>query len=662
MRLIVRPQFHVYCWSDSNKFDATNSGPHDLVEKPKGDSIAMTVKRTRTHRAIFAFAIAMAPGIGLAACAPSHFDANGQSNPAAPAAGTPAGTTTTAGTSVGSATSTPAPATAAPQQATLLTGTAMLGATPFGAASLRVVDAMTGKALGIVAAGGGNIVAAGGGNYALAQTSTPNVQTDASGNFSLAVTGLTVGHVAQIIATAGGKTVTALISGDGKITTTPQSGQYAVAQANGLTAINNAQFTTSVTIKIVISPTTTIIASTFIPAFLLEGALNPSARAANIAQLMDFIRTNSTPAIEAALLSNPQAALDIETKTDANTGNTQLSTIKSTLASAGITESVKTETNTVVNQVADLSTVQSNLSTGGDASQSLTQDQLSQLGATTNATGGITINGKTIAITPSSTTNPPNTQPPAGTTTPVGTTTLDLSNGSQGATTPTGPLPGAQAKPGTPIVTSTSFNPGVALYYTGGTFTVHVNQPSGQTDIGYIVARIAQSGVYAATAIPQTIGTGVVFDPQAVNSGMPGNLSVTEARVRSSSTNYLSDTTVMPNVPYKPQDVMLPADFGNTLAGSSAKFDGLIENTSAVHVARFQVFDDGVSTFLVTNYALNSGYSMATAGHFTELQTTSLVGLNTQQNVQILMYSRNGERVSRTDTINTSAPPLPQTL
>lgn len=134
--------------------------------------------------------------------------AGAQANsPAATGGSQPAGPTT----------ATAAPAAPAGNEYIPVTGLATLAGKPLANASVKVVDAFTGKpakligagAGRLVAAGAGNLVAAGAGNYALNQA---GFQADANGLFKFALVNPTPGAVYRVLATsATGQTVVTLL-------------------------------------------------------------------------------------------------------------------------------------------------------------------------------------------------------------------------------------------------------------------------------------------------------------------------------------------------------------------------------------------------------------------------------------------------------------------
>jgi hypothetical protein len=91
------------------------------------------------------------------------------------------------------------------QQEAHLGGEVTLNGQPLANAQLRVLDAMSGEPVMVIAPSGGNVVASGG----------ANLTTNDIGRFHVDLVGIAPGQVVRVVATANGQTVSTLVSGDG---------------------------------------------------------------------------------------------------------------------------------------------------------------------------------------------------------------------------------------------------------------------------------------------------------------------------------------------------------------------------------------------------------------------------------------------------------------
>lgn len=150
----------------------------------------MQQKRKQTLQAGAGLLTALTLSVGLlAGCNPASFNP-GPGAPTAPSV----------------------PSTNAPAEFDTLAGLASLNGAALANAEIKVFNALTGAPAQVVAADGGNVVAPGAGNFAVQGDS---LKTDAQGNFNLKLAGLTPGSVAQVVVSADGKALSALVTGDG---------------------------------------------------------------------------------------------------------------------------------------------------------------------------------------------------------------------------------------------------------------------------------------------------------------------------------------------------------------------------------------------------------------------------------------------------------------
>ncbi|MDB5099126.1 MAG: hypothetical protein JWM80_3547 [Cyanobacteria bacterium RYN_339] len=637
----------------------------------------MTVKRIRTLRATIGLATAVALSVGVSGCQLASF------NPNAPA-GNPAGTNPAASTTTpsGNNTTTVTPANpVANSKPTVLKGLATLSKGPMANAQLRVEDAITGKPLGIVAAGGGNIIAQGAGNIVAqgagnivaqgagnyrahrhitqATTAAPTttalatpkpkaaaapklaalVQTDGAGQFKLAVLGLAPGKVARIIATANGKTVTCLITGSGKTldkNIKKKAAPYHHLQtddgfanvndpnapgdfnASDLTALDNAPSSDAY-----MDPITSALDDACSAMLALDSNLKDPTEA--IDKAMDKAAEKGDD-LQAAFDKNPA----LEDKMCAGDGDLSGGDMQALLAEAGVLDDFQADFKTVAQEYSAAASAGGVLSGGG-----FDPGDFDSIGVGLTAGGDFSVGGEVIDIpgdstTPGDTPNPPNPGDPIPPDENTGASDDDAAS-AVGATL------------GHPVFTSTDFQPDVNIYENSGTVTIDVTQPSGEDDIKQIVARF-RGDVFAFS------GTGILGSgsTDATKAIAGGGLVVTNSTV--------------PGAPTAFPNLELPDGFGGTVftsGGSQSKFKGYLVNGS-VAVAYFQVFYDGTFTYVVTNYALSDSFELTTSGHKTRLTTPHLnIAGGGDLNAEVIMTSRNDNQADRVDAISTSTPPSP---
>jgi hypothetical protein len=605
----------------------------------------MTVKRIRTLRATIGAATAVALAMGLAGCQPAHFDPNnptagGNANPAQTGTTTTPVTNTNTGTGTGTGVTTPTTAAMKPM---VIKGLVSLAAGPMPNASMKVVDAISGKPLGIIAAGAGNIIAGGAGNYRakrhLHQAPTATavskaaalVKTDGAGQFKLAVLGLAPGKVARIIATANGKTVTCLITGSGKTLDQGLKKKYrplALPDSDGFAPVKDPNVPADFTppslddlnnfpaTQADASPTTSALDQAAGPLLALNANLKDPTAA--IDKAMDTAAAKG-PAIQEAFEKDPSAADALSSNLNADTGDSVGNILQTFLNDIGLLDDFQSDFR---------SAAQEFVSAGGSlAGSGLDASDFDAIGIGFSA-DGFSIGGETFTV-------PGSDAVGDGDTTPDTVPDVVQQEESGASDDSIGLVGGATV--GNPVFSSGSFQPDVKIYNASGTTYVNVKQPEGEQDIGLIIARFPG---HVFNGSGQTVlGTGQTNAPAKAN----GTLGV----VQDTSADVIDG-----NLP--------PTWGGTTFSGLTKLWTGHLMDGPSVKVAEFQVFQDANYTYVVTNYEMDEAFELTTSGHTTRLQTTYL-SLPTSANAEIYMESRGddsnpGQTADRVDAINASAP------
>jgi hypothetical protein len=303
-----------------------------------------------------------------------------------------------------------------PVKATLLQGFTSIGTTPLAGAQLSVVDAINNTPLGIVAAGGGNIVASGGGNivasgggnlinskggFLLLALAGKNIVTDANGTFKIAVAGLKPGRVARIIATLKGKTVTCLVSGDGKAADPKATKKFRLSSTSDIgdlqPLVANTSFSVDVTDQVLLDPAHTMEASALTPALELLGRLDPEARAADCDKLLEE-GLQIEDDLQRNIDSNPQLSEQMTTDANPETGALPNDLVKSALTAAGELAAVQADTTEMAKDVAVIETDSTKLATKADAEPAQSDSNLAAVGLDVSAQGQLEENGKAIVM------------------------------------------------------------------------------------------------------------------------------------------------------------------------------------------------------------------------------------------------------------------------
>ncbi|MDB5101037.1 MAG: hypothetical protein JWM80_5458 [Cyanobacteria bacterium RYN_339] len=258
--------------------------------------------------------------------------------------------------------------TAPAVSATELKGISEVGGKPLANAQIKVMDALTNKPLGIVAAGAGNIVAQGAGNivaqgagnivaqgagnYRLQATQVKLLQTDAKGAFHLAVSGLAPGHVARVIATVNGKTVTCLVGGDGKSVGGKAKGYMLSAVGDtALVSLGTGTYKVTSSVNLTMSPATTALDNSYKPMIGMLGRLDAQARADNLAKLFEEA-SQSEDELEARFDADPTLAEKWLAAADPNTGDLPDALVTAILNDAGLLDDVQQDARWVAEDTA----------------------------------------------------------------------------------------------------------------------------------------------------------------------------------------------------------------------------------------------------------------------------------------------------------------------
>lgn len=189
-------------------------------------------------------------------------------------------------------------ANVAGQQSADVNGQVMFQGAPLANAQLKVLDAMTDEPAPVIAPGGGNLV------------------TDADGRFHFQLTGIAPGQVVRVVASADGKTLSTLISGDGQSIDPGRSVQALGVSAN-------------------LSEQTTLLSLMADGALRMSGMLQPKAASSIVADLFQKMRAQLpqlTSRFESAQLLAILGGLQPDTGALSATAAAQLNTM---LANSG---------------------------------------------------------------------------------------------------------------------------------------------------------------------------------------------------------------------------------------------------------------------------------------------------------------------------------------
>jgi hypothetical protein len=478
-----------------------------------------------------------------------------------------------------------------------VSGKATLAGVPLANATVKVFDALTNAPAAVISAGGGNVIAAGGANFVVLQTGgRPALQvagqsftTDAQGNFSLPLGNFKPGMAARIVVTAGGKTVTTLVSGSGKALQS-QKAAYQVTQfgnsapTGGWNVVPANEFT-HVATQLIWGATR------------LTGTLNLSS-AVNI---IDNTLASVNEIIIPSLLRNMDASTANQlTNSDPLGRVTDLQSLTALTKSTGLDTQVNNVIDTNRQSVAQQAQNRENVVqtvtltnddfAGSNMNVTLTNGQLTFTNTTTGETSTITLPAPPPSDTNTGGTETPGTQEPQQqeeTSAGPNETQVDISN--------TG-----------------AFNPTVTV---SGNLTVTVQQPSGTDDIAAIYARIPTAGTTLTAA--------------NIASNTSGNIT---AGPQAAALTVAVD-------PSPDADGNLPPRFASAALSGRVFAGHLMRGTQKV--ATFRVYTMGSFHYLVTKYLLTDSVK-TNGGHTTSVTTTAITGVATGTKAEITLVSRNG--------------------
>lgn len=459
-------------------------------------------------------------------------------------------------------------------------------------ATVRVFDALTNKPAGVIAAGGANYEVTQSNMRPLIQVTSASATTDASGAFSFQVAGLTPGTLARVVATKDGKTLTALVAGDGTMT----SARYAV------------QATTEVELSETSTGLSTL-AEDFIPVF---GTLTPDASASLITNTLSQLNSLA-PKVQQAT-QNQGALNQLLTAIDSETGrHTNPDAVNQFTAAAGLGADVSRVLKTASQSVAQRAQDHNNVVQGalGDVKN----------GAVAGSSLQISVSNGNLIVTDSATGDA--TVIPLVPATDDGVSSPGVDGVSASATVTGDPAVA-------PVVTSTAFNPTVGLSYAGGVLTVNVSQPAGSDDIAAVFARLPKGSASLADLSLAAHNTLSVAGSQVVTTAY-GTRALTVVRDAAAA-----------------GAVVLPPRFASATV-SNPVWAGYIQDGST-KLARFQVFDSGSYYYLVTTYNLTDAVRTS-GGHTTTLKTDALATLTTGTPAEITLVSRLGNTVDRNSQV-----------
>lgn len=474
-----------------------------------------------------------------------------------------------------------APAVVPTGTATTVAGLARLAGAPMANAALKVENALTGTPMALLMPDGREVAG-----------SDPELKTDAEGRFSLRVLSVSADQVLRVVATVDGKTLSALVSGDG----INLSG-YSLLDTTFLVNVDEV----SRAIDLVASGPLTLIAKT----------LKTSAGAEVRKTLLQDLKATTAKLVEAAR-TNPSLVTLLNNFSNLKTPAEQAEAVKQALTAANLATEVNSLVATTM-QATALKAQQATNLVEGYTTDAFTNVQLVgtsfqvNLGANNSLQIVNTTTGQAISVTGDS-------AAPSG--------------GSGGG----GSSGGGSS---TPV-----FSPQVAIAtYANGTLTVKLTQPSTDQEVQTMAARIAQADVVLEDGVAS--GLTAKLDNDA-------DESVLELGAASRELDILQDDAATTTI-------SLPTEFAADGA-TTLLWRGFLKTEAGTVVGTFQVVKDDTYYYLLTAYEQPDAFEIKAARSTTLKAVNVLTSAPANFSATLVMVSRNATRVSRTQTVTVTAP------